>query len=299
MHIRFMFKNVAGRRHVTKRMQDALSDDASEEYRWLPLNQWHRASGDEAKAVVDAFKSNPDGVVWADDKQGHRPTEKSMEQQRSTQSLSKLAIDERRDGLDTLAAFAKAIKKRSAEKEKAAADAGRKPAKKSASQKSEPKPTHASLEDFASGLERERRGRYGDGVPTGEPRRSGSGLYEASMRRGAPLAEGIGFELVYSTGGGGGSGGPYSSLPKAKDAAARRLAANKNERWIAIIDAKDTANLTKAKALWVLKQGGDWVKGPQPLPNINPLKHLQAQDEGSEALAAKIGKAIAEAVGKR
>lgn len=307
MHIRFMFKNVAGRRHVAKHMQDALGSDVSEECRWLSLNQWHRASGDEAKSVVDAFKSNHDGVVWVDDKQGHRPTEKSMEQRQTAQSLSKLAIDERRDGLDELAAFVKAIKKRSAAKEKAAkvaADHGRKPAEKPASQKSESRPTHASLEEFASGLERDRRGRYGDGKPTGEPRRDGTGLYEASMRSRAPLTEGAGFELVYSTGGG---GGPYPSEDKAKEAAAKLLKGNKNERWIAIIPAKDAHNLTKAKALWVLKQSGDWVKGPQPLPNINPLKHLQAQAESStdrqndmalahEDRASELSRRIAEAI---
>jgi hypothetical protein len=77
------------------------------------------------------------------------------------------------------------------------------------------------------------------------------------------------YELVYESGG---TGGPYPSEDDAK-LAAERLLKGGSDHWIAIIDAKDTNNLTKAKALWVLKRGGHWEQGPRPLPNIAPHAH--------------------------
>ena len=79
------------------------------------------------------------------------------------------------------------------------------------------------------------------------------------------------FELVYQSGG---TGGPYDSEDKAK-AAAERLLKGGSDRWIAVIDAKDTTNLTRAKALWLLKRGDDWEKGPRTLPNVRPMDHFK------------------------
>lgn len=202
-------------------------------------------------------------------------------------------IDER-DGYDELADYVQAIKKRVAAKKKASAK--KLPVTmtkaKHESQESPVSNVHdrltvASLEDMASGLERNRRGKYGDGKPSGEPERGGMGLYETSMR----LTEADAFEVVYSTGG---HGGPYPSEAAAKAHAVRYMNGFKRERWIAIIAAKDNTDLVKAKALWVLKRksafprsaGGsddppEWVKGPQPLPNVNPAKHVSAQTEAS------------------
>jgi len=173
-----------------------------------------------------------------------------------------------RDGYDELADYVKAIKKRvAATKKKVAKKA---PARAVTNERL----TVASLEDLASGLEHGRRNKYGDGVRA-ESERGGMGLYETSMR----LTEAGGFELVYSTGG---HGGPYPNEAAAKSAAARRLKGNERENWIAVIAAKDTSNLTKAKALWVIKQNGDWVKGPQPLPGVSPRAHFAAQSEALE-----------------
>jgi hypothetical protein len=123
--------------------------------------------------------------------------------------------------------------------------------------------TLESLTGTAAGLDQARRGRYGDGQRTATER-GGMGLFEVSM------AGHSGFELVYGTGG---HGGPYKSEALAKNAAERLLKGQKSEQWIAVISAKDTTNLTKAKALWLLKRDGDWVKGPQPLPNVAPHAH--------------------------
>jgi len=79
------------------------------------------------------------------------------------------------------------------------------------------------------------------------------------------------FELVYSSGG---TGGPYRSEDEAKEAAERLLKGG-SDRWIAVVDAKDVNNLTRAKALWLLKRGGDWEKGPRPLPNVRPMDHFK------------------------
>jgi len=79
------------------------------------------------------------------------------------------------------------------------------------------------------------------------------------------------FELVYQSGG---TGGPYDSEDKAK-AAAERLLKGGSDRWIAVIDARHVTDLVKAKALWLLKRGGDWEKGPQPLPNVRPMDHFK------------------------
>lgn len=78
------------------------------------------------------------------------------------------------------------------------------------------------------------------------------------------------YELVYQTGG---TGGPYMDEAKAK-AAAERLLRGGQDRWIAIIDARDTNNLTRAKALWLLRRSGGWEDGPRPLPNIAPHDHF-------------------------
>lgn len=80
------------------------------------------------------------------------------------------------------------------------------------------------------------------------------------------------FELVYSSGG---TGGPYDNEDEAKKAAERLLQGG-SDRWVAVIDAKDVNDLTKAKALWTLKRGGRWEKGPSPLPNVRPMDHFEA-----------------------
>jgi len=79
------------------------------------------------------------------------------------------------------------------------------------------------------------------------------------------------YELVYQSGG---TGGPYDSEDKAKTAAERLLKGG-SDRWIAVIDAKHATDLVKAKALWLLKRGGDWEKGPRPLPNVRPMDHFK------------------------
>lgn len=79
------------------------------------------------------------------------------------------------------------------------------------------------------------------------------------------------YELVYQTGG---TGGPYPDEDRAK-AAAERLLRGGRDRWIAVIDARDTNNLTRAKALWLLNRHGGWEQGPRPLPNIPPHDHFR------------------------
>jgi hypothetical protein len=88
----------------------------------------------------------------------------------------------------------------------------------------------------------------------------------------AELAEAVArYELVYQTGG---HGGPYKGEAKAK-AAAERLLKGGRDRWIAVVDAKDITDLRKAKALWLLRRGKGWEKGPQPLPNIPAREHYK------------------------
>ena len=95
-------------------------------------------------------------------------------------------------------------------------------------------------------------------------------LSEASLRLSDVLPSR--FELVYSSGG---TGGPYDNEDAAKKAAERLLQGG-SDRWVAVIDAKDVNDLTKAKALWTLKRGGRWEKGPSPLPNVRPMDHFEA-----------------------
>jgi hypothetical protein len=85
------------------------------------------------------------------------------------------------------------------------------------------------------------------------------------------------YELVYQTGG---TGGPYHSEEEAKEAA-ERLMKGGSDRWIAVIDAAQLTDLKKAKALWTLKRGKDWDKGPNPLPNVNPMEHHKSASSES------------------
>ena len=108
------------------------------------------------------------------------------------------------------------------------------------------------------------------------------------------------YELVYQTGG---TGGPYPDEAKAK-AAAERLLRGGRDRWIAVIDARDTNNLTRAKALWLLTRSG-WEDGPRPLPNIPPHEHFSERNsrevffdavwEAAKILGGKVDRSSAKA----